>query len=523
MDKVLQGSFAVHLLVLLYAMWRRSGLRRFFVMIRSAWRYSRLRRIWMRFWGMEPNQTVRSWLYRWSERLNTRLAHWRTPVRMLHGSLLGQLYGAIMRCGRNSIVLGWLFRGGMTRILLFAVALYLPIDYVLRDLLHIPVLSSLWDEALLLLAFCWILRTRMARSQPILPRTNVLDAPVLLFIGVGMALMFGVSPFFSIAVSGYRATVQYMLWFFVVTRLLRDDRDFAVIYVTLVAIAFVIALHGLYQFVVAAPIPSNWVDQAEQGVRTRVYSIFGSPNIMGDYMVMFAPMTAALAYYFKDKKAKVVCWLATFCMCFACLFTMSRGAWMAMAVAVLVFALLQDRRLLALMLVAAVIALFLPFVASRIGYLFTDDFAHSTANGGRASRWNLALEYLSTNPIFGFGLGMFGGAVAMQTQVYNWISYFYVDNYYVKILVEMGYLGFGLFILMMLCVLVTGGRSIYRNRKDPMKPLCVGIFSGLCGVLTHCYFENIFEEPYMMVYFWTMAALLVYLGFFRRRKASASE
>lgn len=198
MDKVLQGSFAVHLLVLLYAMWRRSGLRRFFVMIRSAWRYSRLRRIWMRFWGMEPNQTVRSWLYRWSERLNTRLAHWRTPVRMLHGSLLGQLYGTIMRCGRNSIVLGWLFRGGMTRILLFAVALYLPIDYVLRDLLHIPVLSSLWDEALLLLAFCWILRTRMARNQPILPRTNVLDAPVLLFIGVGMALMFGVSRSFPL-------------------------------------------------------------------------------------------------------------------------------------------------------------------------------------------------------------------------------------------------------------------------------------------------------------------------------------
>ena len=94
MDKVLQGSFAVHLLVLLYAMWRRSGLRRFFVMIRSAWRYSILRRIWMRFWGMEPNQTVRSWLYRWSERLNTRLAHWRTPVRMLHGSLMAPLCAA---------------------------------------------------------------------------------------------------------------------------------------------------------------------------------------------------------------------------------------------------------------------------------------------------------------------------------------------------------------------------------------------------------------------------------------------
>lgn len=189
-------------------MWRRSGLRRFFVMIRSAWRYSRLRRIWMRFWGMEPNQTVRSWLYRWSERLNTRLAHWRTPVRMLHGSLLGQLYGTLCAAAATVSCSDGCSVAGMTRILLFAVALYLPIDYVLRDLLHIPVLSSLWDEALLLLAFCWILRTRMARNQPILPRTNVLDAPVLLFIGVGMALMFGVSrsfPLPGLRLSGHGA------------------------------------------------------------------------------------------------------------------------------------------------------------------------------------------------------------------------------------------------------------------------------------------------------------------------------
>jgi O-antigen ligase len=518
MDKLLEGSFVVHLLVLCYAAWRRSGLRRFFVMIRSAWRYSRFRKVWNRFWGMEPRQTETSCLHRNFVRLNTRLARCRIPVRMLRDSMIGKLYGAIVRCGRESRLLGWLFRGGMTRIILFAIALYLPIDYVLRDVMQIPVISSLWDEALLLLAACWLVRTRMARPQPVLPRANVLDMPVVLFMGVGLALMFAVSPFFSIAVSGYRATVQYLLWFFIVTRLLRDDADFHVIYLTLVAIAFLIALHGLYQFIVAAPIPSNWVDQAEQSVRTRVYSIFGSPNIMGDFMVMFAPMTAALAYYFRDRKIQILCWLATFCMCFSCLFTMSRGAWMAMAVAVLVFALLQDRRLLGLMLLAAVIAMFLPFVASRIGYLFTEDFANSTSNGGRASRWALALEYLSTNPLFGFGLGMFGGAVAMQNQVYNWISYFYVDNYYLKILVEMGYVGFAAFLLMMACALITGGRAVYRNRKDPVRPLCVGILSGLCGVLVHCYFENIFEEPYMMVYFWTMAAMLVYLGFFRHRR-----
>ena len=261
-------------------------------------------------------------------------------------------------------------------------------------------------------------------------------------------------------------------------------------------------------------------------MRTRVYSIFGSPNIMGDFMFLFAPMAAGLAYWVRDRRLKVLCWLVTFSMCFACLFTMSRGAWMAMAVVILIFALLVDRRLLALMCVALVCALFLPFVASRIGYLLTPEFAASTNNGGRGSRWIIAMSYLDMSPVFGFGLGMFGGAVAMQHQIYKWISYFYVDNYYLKILVEMGWVGFTCFVLLLLALLFTGLRVLYRTgrgwkRKEQSRtrslfPLCAGMFAGLCGVLVHCYFENIFEEPYMMAYFWSIAAMLVYAGFLRR-------
>ena len=50
-----------------------------------------------------------------------------------------------------------------------------------------------------------------------------------------------------------------------------------------------------------------------------------------------------------------------------------------------------------------------------------------------------------------------------------------------------------------------------------MYPLCAGMFAGLCGVLVHCYGENIFEEPYMMVYFWVVAGLLIWAGFLRGR------
>ena len=89
-----------------------------------------------------------------------------------------------------------------------------------------------------------------------------------------------VAPYFSIQIAGYRATAEYILWFFLITRLLRDEHDFLQLYIVLAVSATLIALHGIYQYIVRAPMPAAWVAQAEIAVRTRVYSIFGSPNIM---------------------------------------------------------------------------------------------------------------------------------------------------------------------------------------------------------------------------------------------------
>ena len=91
----------------------------------------------------------------------------------------------------------------------------------------------------------------------------------------------------------------------------------------------------------------------------------------------------------------------------------------------------------------------------------------------------------------------------------------------------MGYVGLGAFLVMLLGMLHTGCRALYRTgvrirqQLDRTYCLCAGMFSGLVGVLVHCYFENIFEEPYMMVYYWVIAAMLVYLGFIRPKQKGA--
>lgn len=523
MPDIFRESLFGRFLLLLAGWWQGCFLHRFAVGLRKVVRCSGTHRFIVNRLSAPARQTDGARASDVLRGCNERL--WKLGRRAVPGvesSLLCRAVRTVFRCGRESRLLGRMFQGGICGVLLTILALYGLVDYVLRDVLAVPVVSSLWDEALLLLAIVWLVWDRMRAPSPRSVRANPLEPAVFLFVGIAFALMFVISPFFSIAVAGWRATVQYMLWFFIAVRLVRDDRDLMNLYYVMVAAAFVIALHGIYQYIVAVPIPSHWTDQAEQSVRTRVFSIFGSPNIMGDFMVMFAPMAAALAYHAKGMRAKLFFWFVTFCMCFACLFTMSRGAWMAMAVAVLVFSALVDRKLLLLILAAGLCSLSLPFVASRIGYLLTPEFVASTTNGGRASRWALALIYWSESPLFGVGLGMFGGAVAMQHKIYSAVSYFYVDNYYLKILVEMGVVGLVTFLLLLLCLLFTGARTLYRTAKTqhdrPAFLLSAGLFSGLCGVVVHCYFENIFEEPYMMAYFWIIAAMLVYLGFFRGRK-----
>lgn len=461
---------------------------------------------------------------------NERLARRHGFMDCFRGSVLGRIYRAIFTCGRGSRIFGWLFKRGMTAFILFAVGIYVFIHYVMRNYVTVSAISSTWDEALMLFALLWVLRCRLDRKTPLAVCANPLDVPVLLFLCTGFFLMNVVAPYFSIQIAGYRATAEYILWFFLITRLLRDEHDFLQLYIVLAVSATLIALHGIYQYIVRAPMPAAWVAQAEIAVRTRVYSIFGSPNIMGDFMVMFAPMAAALAYYAKDWRLKALAWLCTILMCIACLFTMSRGAWVAMAVAVLLFILLVDRRLLWLVLAGGAVLSFVPFVRTRIGFLFTNDFAAANANGGRAGRWAKGLYHLNkSNPLLGFGLGMFGGAVAMQNKVLDGVIYFYMDNYYLKILVEMGYLGLASFLVMLLGFVTTGFRALYRTAQrgraglDRSYPLCAGIFCGLAGVLVHCFFENIFEEPYMMAYFWALAGMLVWMGFLYRPSAVKKE
>jgi len=417
----------------------------------------------------------------------------------------------------NARVPGWLsasrlyaaLAGVRVETLLWAVVLYVVLDYAFRTLPAASSLAPVWDELLLLvIAALW--PVQMALRGRLAYRRTQVDMPVFIFIGVSLVLFFLRSPDTGLAMEGLRVYLQYVLWFFVGSNLLLNLAQCRALVRGMVAVAALIAAHGVYQYIIGVEMPAGWVDAAEAGVRTRVYSIIGSPNVLGSFLVLFIPVTLS-QFLSSSRRGTRYLYLACLAlMAFCLVVTYSRGAWAALAGALLVYSLLYNWRMLAALAAGAALApQIFPGIVSRLTYLLSPAYLASSQRAGRLARWQVALDKVRDNPLAGEGFGRFGGAVAAR----HIPGSFYVDNFYLKTAVEAGLLGLAALLWLLLSVVRCGLSAAARLRDGYLKLLAVGILSGLVGVMLHNGVENIFEVPMMCTYFWLLAGFLAALPF----------
>lgn len=390
---------------------------------------------------------------------------------------------------------------------------YGVIDYILRT--FASGISSIWDEAYMCcLVLLWIYKWIKCRKEDNF-KVTPMDLPIIMFITAMFVVLFINSSDFSIAIEGFRAIVQYLLWYFVVLQLIRDLNASKVIVTTFVIICGILALYGVYQYAVGVEIPSGWVDQAEAGVRTRVFAIFTSPNAFGSLLTLSTPMAISLMLACENKKGKIIFAILALAMAASLVFTFSRGAWIGFVIAIGIYVLLKDKRLVIPCIILAVLVVVLvPSVGNRISYMLSPEYIESSMKGGRLVRWLTGIRILHFYPVFGLGLGSFGGAVAMNhgmstlvdTEV---VSTFYMDNYFLKTAVESGLFGLFAFVMLMYCVIINSFRAIKTSVGKLDRELSTGIMAGLCGVITHNLVENVFEVPMMTSLFWIFVAIIM--------------
>lgn len=404
------------------------------------------------------------------------------------------------------------------------------IDFFVRN--YASGISSIWDELLFLfMIFVWAVKFIFNRSEndkkPNNFKQSPLDIPIILFMFAMLIVFIINSPDFSISFEGLRAIVQYILWYFVVLQLLKDEKSCKNLCLVFILVVGAMAAYGVYQYIIGVETPAGWVDQKETAVRTRVFSILTSPNILGSIMTLATPICFAFVINAKKVGKKIGFFIISLLMVLTLIFTFSRGAWIGFVAAMAIYIFLKDKRLIVPALIFGLLVVFLvPSVFNRITYMLSPEYIESSLRGGRLVRWLNGLKILSFYPIFGIGLGHFGGAVAMNNNLSfligtDVIKTYYMDNYYLKTAVESGLFGVFFLFLLMYQIFVNSIRTIIITKTKEIKELEIGILAGLFGVMIHNFVENVFEVPMMTSCFWVLVAVMMNLWYFNFKKQNS--
>ncbi|MCY0909822.1 MAG: O-antigen ligase family protein [Sulfobacillus thermotolerans] len=307
-----------------------------------------------------------------------------------------------------------------------------------------------------------------------------------------------------LALNGFSVDVEYivlgMLLPFVV-----DSQDIGKYAYGMVSVSILLGVHGVFQYIMKVPIPSSWLDVGEH-VRTRVFSVIRSPAELGANMEMMIPFMFAMLLYDRHRVRQWIYFLGGLCCVATLLFTYDRGSWMGFGVSMVVIAVVYERRLLIAFAGLCIIAFFIPSIHHRIADLFNFVYLIKSAQGGRVMLWQTAFNVMSRDPLFGVGLGQYGGSIAASHSLSV-----YSDNYYAKILGESGLVGLVLFISMHIAIVREIIVTVVRRATGRDRYIALAGLAAVCAVLVHSFVENLFEySPTALEYFMLVGLLLLW-------------
>jgi hypothetical protein len=395
----------------------------------------------------------------------------------------------------------------------YLVGIY-PILYFMAVSTTSGFLSQAWDE--LLIIFCigiWFFRWIADRKDFTFAWTPV-DFSLILFFFVG-TMLFIFASFDGLGFDGLRANIEYVVFFFIVVKLLRSENGAKNLIKTMIFTGIFMSLYGIYQYIAKVPTPAYWTDKVESTSGPRVFSIVGSPNVLGCLLAMLIPLAISLIFSEKQVLKKLYYLLATGLMGICILLTGSRSSWIALGCAIIIYALLSKKYnlIVALVVVAALSYTLVPTVQQRINYMLDPEYIVSSFRGGRFSKWPKALDMFYDNLFFGVGFGRYGGAVATNSKL---AGASYVDNYYIKAAVEMGVFGLLAFLIAVYNGVIWPLRAAKKVEDKVSKGIIQSGFGAMIGILITNIVLNNFDAPSVTTYFWTISAVCVYLGYIRK-------
>lgn len=203
-------------------------------------------------------------------------------------------------------------------------------------------------------------------------------------------------------------------------------------------IVLLVGLHGIYQRIVGVPVDPAWLDESAGGSGIRIYSVFGNPNVFGEFLVLLLPIVFAGLNTFKNKWIKLL-----YAGIFAIgglnvLLTLSRGSMVSLAIAIVLIIIFKDRKYMPLLILGVFLS---PYIVpeSIINRIMTIFRGGDTSTSYRMSIYTASVDMLRDGFVEGVGLGNF--KVLYKAYAYSAAKSFHAHNTPLMLFIEMGIMG----------------------------------------------------------------------------------
>jgi len=366
--------------------------------------------------------------------------------------------------------------------------------------------------------------------------------PVHLMVGLYwgcMLLATALSPVKTAAASGLVKASLYLALFLLSARVLRNARLRNWVIMVYLFVTQAVSVYGIRQHFFGADALATWVDpNSAQAQTTRVYSFLGNPNLLGAYLMPGIALSIAAFFIWKGIGPKALAGLMFLTNAACLVLTYSRGAWIGMLLMLATFSLLLLAWLSAwftpfwrrwalpavlgagtAFVIVAVIAL--EPLRTRVTSMFVG--REDSSNNFRLNVWAAVGEMIRDRPVLGIGPG--NDAFNSIYPLYQRPRFTALSAYsiFLETIVEIGFVGFAVFIWMLAVILGQGWRSLksLRDQGNPQAFWLMGAIATLPGELGQGLFDTVWYRPEIQTLWWLCVGLIA--SFYRPIRQGTTE
>jgi hypothetical protein len=296
--------------------------------------------------------------------------------------------------------------------------------------------------------------------------------------------------------------VEYYVLFFMVTNNLRSVKQSRIFVFFLLFTCVVVCVYAWVNIQNLARVSAPFEGES------------GEANTLAGYLLLMMSLSLGLFLYETSLKGKLLLLGVIAFTIPPFLFTLSRGAWIAFFPMIFTLAFLTRRKkgmiLLALLSLFLLMPVLFPQqVRDRIAQTFVHDvpgsqqyavlgqkFMLDRSGASRVQTWGEAFQAWIKRPFLGYGVP--------ASSV--------VDNQYARVIREVGTIGFGIYIWLMIRIFRAGRQSFNVTQGNNFaQGLSLGFVAGFVGLLFHSFSAESFILIRIMEPFWFVAAMVITL------------